>query len=245
MKKLPVALAVSASAAVLSFGCFVLQVTNSSSPVELRAPSPARPFEPLTITNRAYSSQVGSLAHASHTSPPIRGKQAKPRRFPHTGHLQARSFSLPLPAPAAEFAPRNPALPCRTESPSTGSQTLTVELPSPPPNSPAVTIQGAVADGYLKVKFGSGASLPVALAADRDDTSAPLSEAKEEIAKEFEDELLQAAANQTGISKDIGKAWAKARDRADRRFRLMYGKDVYNRESLRLGQESSSTGSPW
>ncbi|HET6407891.1 MAG TPA: hypothetical protein VFG14_08410, partial [Chthoniobacteraceae bacterium] len=63
------------------------------------------------------------------------------------------------------------------------------------------------------------------------------SKEKRQIADSFEDEVVQAARLDRGDGETLSKAWEHAQAKADQRYRLLFGKVAYDRESRRIEGE--------
>ena len=252
MKTLPVALAISASAMLVSFGWFGLQSTSSPQPPSSAAPllvSLQQPAKDFPGAQHQKSKRIVSRDEQSTRARPetavvektrIARSQATPRLPRRVERpTSSRSIRAANMAPSDSFSVESPSA---SQPPTSQPQALTPEYSGTFPELPAVTFRGSSMIGYVDVELAPGTRVPVALSANSEDSSPAMIEAKEQIAQEFAEEVLQATENGTAKPEDAGKSWTEAQERADRRFRLFYGKDAYNRESLQAGRAELSPG---
>jgi hypothetical protein len=69
-------------------------------------------------------------------------------------------------------------------------------------------------------------------------------DARQQIAKDFEREIADALSQPGSDKADLDEIWNKARQRADNRFRLLFGDDAYNRASVAAAKEAVSGSNP-
>jgi hypothetical protein len=101
-----------------------------------------------------------------------------------------------------------------------------------------------VRSGPITLELKSGVRLPLA-AVKTDDALYPSQiDARQQIAKDFEREIADALSQPGSDKADLDEIWNKARQRADNRFRLLFGDDAYNRASVAAAKEAVSGSNP-
>jgi hypothetical protein len=88
------------------------------------------------------------------------------------------------------------------------------------------------------IELAPGVQMPVAALESAEPLSVQEAALKDGIAGEFGREVGEAAAESASSPEVLDQAWSRAQVRANERFRLFFGDQAYNRESIRAGRQA-------
>ncbi len=209
------------------------QATNTPAVASTRPQLEVSPDSPPIAPPHALATSLRSPIVAA---PMDRVSPASP---PPQTRVPSTRPRVPTASPASERPVRDARVEPPTSSdeepvdPRVMSRGLRTALPNP-----SLIFRGLAGSSDVVLEIDRGVQRPVALLENKQSLSPEQANAKDRIAEEFAEKVSEAARNRAGDAPPVDQVWLEEQARANERYRLIFGDDAYNLDTVRAAQEA-------